>query len=99
MANFEASSHGVRKTNNFPTSIRQGASGGAGGGRLPFEGSDLRYNDFKVQNGMYTNRWNLTSSHKYFQSHEFIKKAEVSNVDFVGWVQRTLGVTPQTTTV
>ncbi|XP_028411798.1 dual specificity mitogen-activated protein kinase kinase 1-like [Dendronephthya gigantea] len=36
---------------------------------------------------------------KFLMSHQFIKKAEESSIDFVGWVQRTLGVVPQTTTV
>ncbi|CAB4015395.1 dual specificity mitogen-activated kinase kinase 1 [Paramuricea clavata] len=36
---------------------------------------------------------------KFLMNHQFIKKAEESDIDFVGWVQRTLGISPQTTTV
>ncbi|XP_046861744.1 dual specificity mitogen-activated protein kinase kinase 1-like [Xenia sp. Carnegie-2017] len=36
---------------------------------------------------------------KFLMGHQFIKKAEESNIDYVGWVQRTLDITPQTTTV
>lgn len=36
---------------------------------------------------------------KFLMNHQFIKKAEELDIDFVGWVQRTLGITPQTTTV
>lgn len=36
---------------------------------------------------------------KFLMSHPFIKKAEESDIDFVGWVQRTLGLAAMSTSV